>query len=484
MRIDLMQWNKRNLAINGAGEVGVRPGLRKVLDVPSGRKFIDGFSVRNPSTEETIHYLTTVATANDAEARIEVYDEEFQIIQRLPLNSIGEPRVVTHAVINGQILITSPDFSAVWGVVGGNLQLAEEKDSVNTGTTATPIPRGICVAWGNRAVIAADNAVYFSDPYEPRTFVAGNLAVGDWEGRIYGLTVTSQQTLCVATQDGIHLLPFDAATAGQFADASLFVKANDETALSYDSIVSGRGSTWAITRRGVRGVVGDSRELFISDSSVPRVHGPSADFHDYRLGRLFGGQSGLWLSIGNLLWHFDQERSFWSWWSAPNVSTFHVRGILKSGVGDEFLVEESDVYRVFGNFDGDAGLTSEGGTSVKGGFSGYLRPEHDSNLQPIAATWASDTTGDIIITHQGKDESVTIDNTEDTPPQIPAEVGTGSWGDGDYLIEPRINDGRAQFAGGVTEEAAFEFLAENPLSRVATMAVVEHSPVGKERWND
>ena len=168
LAIDLRPFSKRNIWPTASGDLAVRPGLRQILTATallgSARNIVGGFSVPNSYTGEVWHYIFHSSPTGPADLQLRIVDENGTAWQDFSLSSDIVPRVITHAVVEGEIIIASPDFPTLWGLVGSSVTWATKVASDNPSTTAINVPQGICTAWNNRVVIADGRSLFFSDP--------------------------------------------------------------------------------------------------------------------------------------------------------------------------------------------------------------------------------------------------------------------------------------------------------------------------------
>jgi hypothetical protein len=348
---DPKTWQTRNCVMR-RGQLRVRPGLRKVLDIAVD--VVACKSVRVPETHETWHFFVLVT------GDIKAYDDDFTLLFTYSATT-GNVRTASFAVQADQIVITSPDFPTIHGVLGSGLERMRVKDSVNPLTTAIAPPAGVCVAWANRVVIAQDSFIFISDPQEPRTYVPQNISRIPTGSPVYGLHVSADGALIAVCATGVWALPEDAPTIGQEA-LQIWSKLNDHVFLDYDTSSVSRGTVWGITRDGIRQLFPQQgRELDIGVDSSGTETGldvADEDFDDLREGHLVGGQRGLYLGIRDVTYAFDMETGFGSWWNRASTG-LAVVGVLESSRGEEMLVtDDGEVLRIIGNVDGDETFTN------------------------------------------------------------------------------------------------------------------------------
>lgn len=325
----------------------VRPGLRTVIDL--GITVAACKSVRVPTTGETWHYVVSSTGA------VYIYDDNLSQIASVSGPS-ANVRSVSFAVQADQIIITSPDFQTMNGLLGSGVEVMRRKSSINPATTAISPPGGVCVAIANRVAIADGSWVYLSDPNEPRTFVPQNISRIPSGAPIYGLHVGNDGALIACTATGVWALPEDALSVGQRA-AQVWSKLTDHVILDYDSTAMVQGRLYALTRHGVRTLWPEGPEIDINDRVGGLDPWSSADDHfdDLRFARLLPSQDGPMVSISNRLWRHHVSLGFSSWWRVQDGVGYDIVGTLESGRGEELLVAASgEVFRLIGGVDGAA----------------------------------------------------------------------------------------------------------------------------------
>ncbi len=490
MNIDLTPWAKRNLWPLSGGDMAVRPGLRTYAagTIPqSGYELAGAFSVANGYTGEVWHY--TVECADAANTLVCIYDESGTLIQRLSTGTDFKPETVSAAVTGDQIVIGMPGVPTVWGLVGGHIEIATSVASVNPATTALDVPQGMAVSWAGRVVIADASALYVSDaysasdaPFAPRTFVAQNQQ-NPPGGAIYGLHVGAGGALVVCCDDGVYALPEDAAAAGQIA-LGYWRKLSDHQSTGYGRTCASGGRIYGLTRAGYRIVDEDGgAEFDLNEPAVPVVEKGRIAKPDFRTAaRMVGGQLGPIVSLETreALHMHDVRRSVASWWTYSadentTTGTYEIKpvGVLRSSDGWEMLACETGIICPFGNFDGDEDGT-ENAARVYGGLFG--RTESPPELSPVVrhVTWANTSAGLSRV-------SVRATERTDATPQVGVIIGTDSWSSSSADLESPALDSRQYDFATRTDDLAFGFFCEHPLSRVGLMSGVSLKGPGKRR---
>lgn len=343
-------WDMRNVWPMPSGELAVRSSLVNPLTVfslASGIRYLGGFSINNPRTDMVVHY---VFCHDSTSVYIKLYTEDFIQVHSSTLAISAATANLddlyrtgfSYAVVEDEILITSALFASYWGKIGSGLIRADTVASVNTNFTAVNVPRGICVGWAGRAVVAEPSGtMWFSDALAPRTFVPQN-AIDPPGGAIYGLHVNAGGALIICTTTGVYALPEDAAATGQIV-VGVFSKLTDYACIAYDTTCVSRGRVFGLTERGFRLIdQPDAQEVQIDEkygnrSFISRLH-----FNDYRDGKIFGGQNGPIVSISGFMHPMDMSTGFKSWWvvnmDVSEARTFDLRGLLFNDNGEEFFL--------------------------------------------------------------------------------------------------------------------------------------------------
>ena len=391
MNVNTQNWDKRNVWPLPSGELVVRQTLVNVADAfaTSAKKYLGGFSVKNPRTEEVWHYCLTLEIGLTTDLYLRIFPEWFDwensssSIEAILLNSTtyssgleGLKFGFSYALVEDEIIITSPFFGTYWGIVGGGLILAAKQASGNPNTTAIEIPRGISCSWAGRSVIATSDALHFSDALKPRTYVAENI-VNPPGGSIYGLHVNSGGALIICTTSGVYAFPEDAAASGQVI-VGIFSKLTDYETVSYDSTVSHKGRVYGLTRKGYR-LIDDSGsdEYELDEKAYAHFDEPRIHFDDYRNGRIFSMPDAIVVSVAEYLHLTDMNTRLGTWWYrfSGEPAKFDLRGTLLEGNGEA----------VFLFYDAPAWECGNKGATIKGSITGNIQlgPENSPVLRHL-----------------------------------------------------------------------------------------------------
>lgn len=378
MTIDCRAWSKRNLWRRANGDLCVRPGLRRLATPTAGRRWVGGFSLKNPWTLETWHYIADV----DDDGRnliVRILDEDFVEFQAFDTGVDAIPRGFSHAVVEGMLLICSPDMPTLFGIVGSGIGLANKVDSDNPSTTAIAVPRGIVTVWCNRAVICDGASMFVTDPVavtggDLRTFVAQNQ--NQRPGVVFGVHEGAGGMLVVVTSEGTYGID-SSAVAVQIVGSNNteWRMLNHAAAFTYDSSCVVRGRVYALTARGYTLVdVENDREELLDEPMYPRRFGARIASLDWRTARMLPGDDGPMVADGARLSVQDVASPYplRAWWTCAVPASWVPRGILRDVDGGMMLLAEDGVYAVGGNVDGDAALSSAASTQPTGILCGVI----------------------------------------------------------------------------------------------------------------
>jgi hypothetical protein len=414
------KWDMRNVWPLPSGKLAVRPTLEEITQFGAApNNFVAAFSVRNARTNSVFHYHIN----SSAPYVLTVADENLVVQQTYNLGTNKEPRAVSWGIVEDELMISSPDFPTIWGVVGGVLVKAETVPSVNPSTTAVPvIPVGIGVSWAGRYVISDGEFVWFSDGLAPRTYVAAN-AVNPPGGAIFGLHVNAGGALIICTTEGVYALPEDAAASDTNIVLGVFSKLTDHSTLAYNTSCSSNGRVFGLTVAGYKLIdEQNGREVFLSEDSISRNPG-RITFNDYRNGRIYGANAGPIVTIGPYMNFTHLQKDMKSWFHHNSTQQavyggFSLVGILVDHDGTEMYVCKTAAYRFNGNQESEDSLSP---APVYGYIAGRLRTPPEASPVIRHVTFATDS-----------DEpfKVFIHTVEKTisPKQYSPVIGTDSWG--------------------------------------------------------
>ncbi len=361
-----------NIWRHASGEMCVRPGLRRVY-TPSSRTLVGGFSIANAQTGELWHYIFDIATTGSKGLRLRILDEDFGVFQIFNYGSNVEPRGLSYARVQGQLLIGSPDLPTIWGYVGSGVRFAV-KVTGDSGSDSINVPSGIITTWNNRAVVCNGDNMFVSDPLsysggDLRTFIGENQ--NQRPGAVFGVHEGAGGMLVALTSVGVYGIDSAASAVGIVgSNGAAWRLLSHAESLSYDSSCVVDGRIYVLTKDGyMAGDVEDADEVALTEPYMPRAYGPRVSLEDYRAGTLLGGEHGPIVSVEeqNVAHFVDYRTEIGSWWRSSHSPTdFRVRAILKDVDGSDMLLCSNGIYRVGGDFDGEIALTSGVATQPKG----------------------------------------------------------------------------------------------------------------------
>ena len=376
--INTAMWTKRNMWTNSYGDAVVRDGLQRQAHVSllADGNFAGGFSTENPRTGDQLHYV--LITGN--ESCVCMLDEEFQVLYKYPLGKGFNPTGPFQGapLANGQIMMGAPGMPMLWGYTGSGFKVAEKTESSQSIDFSTiSVPDGLCVSWQGRVVIAARDALFFSDVLSPRSFLGANSH--NAPGLVYFLKVSDFGMLFVGTSEGMYTVAADSVYAGEILQP-VFQKISEiPTKTFWQSALTSKGPVTLSSKGLVSTANLNGEELMLGDPTMPRSIGEPNHYVDFRGGRIFSTQEGPLVTLTPqsksfldnatggrtiLSVRINERQGFFSWWepssTRPTASTytfsrftngFDFRGILEDGDGREFLMTHNMIYAVYGNVD-------------------------------------------------------------------------------------------------------------------------------------
>lgn len=462
--LDISGWAKRNVWRTATGELCVRPGMRRVYvasDDITATRVVGGFSVRNDFVDEVWTYLAVQDVATRLVTLL-VLDEDFVTFQSFVWGTAANVRAVTHAVVEGQMLICSPDLPTLAGMVGTSVDYAVAVASDNPSTTAIPVPRGIVTAFCNRFVIADGRALFFSDPLgsdggDGRTFVGENQ--NQRPGIVYGLHEGAGGMLVCVTTAGTYGLDADAAAVQIVgSNGTAWRLLSHTSAQSHASSCVHRGRVYTLTVDGWAPCdVETDEETMLSDPMQPRARGPRIELEDFRTCRMLATDDGP-LVASNELGAFargDLQRGVVSWWTfahadVTGLNPGDIVGVARDHDGSEMLIHASGIYRAVGDVDGPIALADFADAAMPiGTFAGLFKASAADNMLPrhIDIAAAVDGARTMMAAVRGSEHSATVD----TDPMALADA-RDEWGDLRFLTVP-IANAQIDF-GDVSDSAA------------------------------
>jgi len=466
-------WSSRNVWPLANGTPAVRPGLASLYSAPASTRIVAAFSERCPRTDAMFHYVFTMSTSTTPIVLCRILDENMVEFAQVDTKASGIPVGISRAVVGDEILITSPSFATLWGLVGSGLVPAVKIDANISTLTTLNVPRGICASWAGRAVVVDGNSLYFSDALAPRTFTSDNF-LDPPGGSVFGLHVSLGGSLIIATTTGVWALPEDAATGGPSV-LGVWSKLTDYTCVNYNTTCVSLGNVYGLTRKGYRRIDAEGAQDVPLDE--PNITGNSASttmgriaVADYRSHALFGGQAGPIVALGesgdtHQPWHMtDLAAQSETWWvySAATAGTSPLVGIGEDQDGRPLYATEAAILRLEGSVDSTTPLAHLKGRLV-------TAPQDSPVLRWV--TFASDT--------NSMRCSIFGTGTLKLPPQAAPIAGTTAWGAGPWR-EPPLRSRRFNFTRR-TDDVAVEITVSGYPSRIPESADFDFSGPGPQR---
>lgn len=398
----ITSWDKRNVEYNNSRELVVRQHfaiLDETITNLDGTKYVvDSFTLRNGRTNELWHYVMTAGTGLDLPTdspQINVYNEDMILMFTYEYDTfVRVPPVMTYAVVEDELLIECPGLPAVWGLVGGGLRPAVLTDPVNQNTASlTEFPRGICISWAGRAVVADGSSLYFSDALDPRAFTGANFINPPGE-YIYDMHVNSGGALIIVTSNGVYSLPEEASYSGIGGIVlPVWTKLTDYQATGYRKSVSYKGRVYGLTQRGFTLIdERTSKEVSISEKTGSRFYRGKVDYSDYREGRVLKYVDGIIICMTNFACFVDLGNELVSWYNTRSSkfdSLMDIRGMLYEPDGNDIFLLRGYAVVKNGN-NGEPASDSSDNTPVYATMSG--RVPHPPKSSPVlrCVTFMSD----------------------------------------------------------------------------------------------
>ena len=352
--ISTANWNKRNMWINQSEELTTRPGQDLICSftafpAPYQMYPRGSFTAKSQFADSVQHYVL-MGAGSPASRTLEMYvmDENLPDTQRkqvLPLGADRPIRAMTGAVVNGEVIISGPDIPTLWGYSGSGIVVATSELSVNPSIQTLSMPRGICVSWADRCVIAQGEALFISDPYAPRTYTAdGFLAL---PGVVYGLHVTDTGDLVAVTSEGVYSMNSQSVAQGAGIVGSVN-KISNYKANDYRQSAMTPFGLYGLTKRGYKRIdVETSDEVPLSDRRFVRSLSDMISFPDYRSGQIFETDTGMAIAIGSIdknandtfeggVCMVDLYEDLKSWWTPFWMKS--LEGVLTSREGETLFL--------------------------------------------------------------------------------------------------------------------------------------------------
>ena len=395
----------RNIWTLPGTEYCVRPGFTRVYEPLANEVIIGAKTVRSRKEDKTLNYILIHNTTPDPYTKIVIMDEEFNSLQSLRVGTGPEPRsIFSLAIVWRELVLSSPDFPTVAGIIDGGIDVAKKVNSTNVEALEIEIPRGICIDWQGACVIARGEALFVSENSAPRTYLGTSSAT--MPGKIYGLHVAPGGGLIVVTSNGTYGFGADAPQGDELLP--IVDKISDYSATGYGQTVTYDGALYGLTRSGIKRIDAVREEIPLSDRVFVRSMDEMIDRPDYREGTLYAGDRGPIVAIRNgqqdAICMFDAYRGLRSWWTieppfpawvAPSSSgeplnDFRMVGVLNTREGDTLIVSRDGIYDISSNREGTGGGTD---SRVYGSFAGRFETPPEASPTVRRITSISDNTG-------------------------------------------------------------------------------------------
>lgn len=460
------------------------------------------FTIRNDASGgEVWHYFMTYDddSHTSRNPQMNVCDENFTTVQVYSVNGNRVPRIVTSAVVGDQIIIASPDFQTLWGLVGSGVTRAMKADSDDTTVTAIDVPSGICTAWvGSRVAIANGRLIYVSDPVtsdggSPRTYVGEN--VMGVPGIVFGLHEGAGGMLVAVTDAGVYGLDSSAASTAQFqAGTADWRLLNHHKVANFGASCVVNGRVYALSERGFLLVdTENDAEVVLNEPMMSIGFSPGRyAMDDFRAARILPGEMGPIIGCDQIgaavVVDLTQDPPLISWWkttdfdaSAGNYGTSSFGGILQDVDNTQMLVGLHGVYRPCGDFDGGTALSSP--TFPTGSLRGVVDSAPKDNLRVAAVQMAASNGGGAVVLSRAAARGVPL-TLAPLADDDGITIGVDAWGTTAkrYTASP-LTDVRFQFgtSPSPTSDLSFEIGADGGLTRIATSVDVDYSPSAQTR---
>lgn len=479
--VNVSDWSKRNCWRLPSGELAVRPGLRLLFEAESDRFFTAAFTIKNSINGEVFHYIVDVNRTGPKGPDLTIYDENFaQLVVYAPLTN-RTPRGVSYAIVQDNVVVTSPDFDPMWGIIGSALTPMSVVPSEDTSLTAITVPRSICTSWvGSRVVYAAGRSIFVSDPVtalggDPRTVVDRNQM--NLDGIVYGIHEAGNGMLVAVTDEGVYGLDAAAASVGIIGEgAADWRLLNHHCVSGYDQSCVVRGRVYALTRRGYKLVdTENDDEVILSEPDMTMGVGAGRyALSDFRQARMLSGEDGPIVavdSLGAFVMTDVATGGLRSWWKNPQSSVeASAVGLLYDVDGTQMIVGQTGVFAVGGDFDGAVALSPALSPTI-GSLRGRVPtpPVMNPNARHIAYAAAVGDENEIVCAVRGSLET-----------QAPAtdtnglQFGASSWGQAGlrYTVTP-LASATFDFDDSPTNDVTIEVGAEGCLARLDTALDVD-----------
>lgn len=451
---------------------------RSVFVTDTGRDVAFGGVFSIIPQQDDIARIYTVEQSSDT---LTLYgyseDDDFQCAQKELLASGSSP-IVTWAVVDNIIFVSSPAFPTHYMLQGGGAWLALSEDIENVDGDvlfeSMAFPRGICVEFGGRLAVASDNVLYFADAGRPFTFLASN-ALDPPGGSIRGLHVIGG-ALVACTATGVYALPQEAATRADVFGT--WQRVSDFICTEYGQTVEHAGVLWGLTRNGLQAVYPSAGSVDFNQSFGQRTFGDRMSSQNWASDARLLSVPGEGVAVvprgRDGFFFFRPEYKHGSWWvSETTPGWMNIRGAARLSDGSMRFYTANAVWSPVGN-------RQENETTFHAGLSGSIR-EHTVDRSPVlrktqfAAGLGGD--GSVFVSVRGQSDVDT-----DSPPARGLVAGTSVWGSGtSEELEVRS---RRFFHSVRTDEPIVEFGVTKQDVFIRLDATADFKGISKRRPTD
>lgn len=482
--IDTASWNRTNMLPGSKpNEYRTRPAAYRHV-IAEKRMPVGGAHTIRPQQDDMVRHYRVTTDGSDNTYLYGYTEHETMLCASKQLGQSGHPEVVTWALVDNILFCASPSFATQYIYPSGGAFEAVSEDildpSGNVLLPSLPVPRGVCVEFGGRLVIASDDILYFSDPGRPFTWLSSN-AVDPPGGSIRGLHV-SGGSLVVCTTNGVYLLPQEAAQRADVFGA--FQRVSDYRCLEYGHTVEHDGVVWGVSRRGVTSVYPSGADIDVNQSSGAYAYKAPFEADNWqqeaRMVNLLDLGVGMVARGRDAFFLLSPTEGFGSWHygSSSNYHLFDLRAVTKLGDGDLVFWHDNTYGAASSSWPWRfAGNRSTFEATVRGGLSGGVR-EHTVDRSPVLrkVQVAGGVGGDgsLYFAHQGADVRTS------TPPARGVVAGTSEWGDGTALEELEVRS-REFTAAYRSDDHQLEFGLSEPDQVLRTDVTLDFHGIGKRR---
>jgi hypothetical protein len=439
--IDLTQgFELHNVTARG-GKFRTRKAFVSLHTPTAGTLHVGAFTLESAFTTEPWHYLFEQSTTTGI-VTLRVFTEEFVEMFNFSLGPLQKNAVITKAVVDNEIMINSPSFSApLFGQVGGGIITATKTASIDPDTTAIDIPQGHICTFGGRMPIAQGPNLFYNDPeIDPRTYVGENVV--SFDGSILDIFQASDGALYIFTTNGVFAQAADALGLGQDVTGFISRIPNINTSRSRNAIAS-VGNVIVLQKDNILLLGNGGAQTTAPIDLLPyegrRYFSQVVNVEDLRLsGELFATPSGFVCGLRAKRGFFLQanliEHSFhWVW---SKASSFNVVGTLRTRDGEPLIVLDNNVITA-----AITGKTDHDGGTVTGVIAGKLPlPVEQRPVIRRVTTSSANIANNVGVAVDGRAKTTTA-------PTKPGDViiGTSLWSAGTAIAGRQRRTVRTSF---------------------------------------